>query len=983
MTPERWERIQVLYHAARTLPESDRAQFLADSCGGDVTLEQEVQELLDQPVSTGSFMDFVGGPVPAQLSGVVATDLTGRQLGSYQLISLLGRGGMGDVYRAHDSRLRRDVAIKVLPVRFTADVERLARFEREARVLAALNHPNIATIHGVEESDVSTSSGQTVRALVMELVDGDTLAERIQRGAVPVSEALAVARQMTDGLEAAHDKGIIHRDLKPANIKITKSGLVKVLDFGLAKASDIVSAGDPSAAPTMTADRTRAGMIVGTAAYMSPEQARGHAVDKRTDIWAFGCVLYEMLSGRAAFARDTITDTLAAIVEREPMWSLLPPSVPRSTARLLRRCLEKDPKRRLRDIGDARLDLEEAISGSAAEDQTAQKTPGVTRRTAIGTLLGATAGAAATGIFAVSRYRNDATRRNLVRFAITLPERHFFNASFNKRVGISPDGAFLACNAVVQGDQPRLLIRSMRDLELKSLAEGTYGTPFFSHDGRWLAYFGQEPSWRLRKIALSGGAPVTICSFEYQGGGTWAADDVIYFISATPGALMRVPAAGGEPVKALDIDFDQGERLYKFPWALPGGEVLFTVGTMDTESFDDAQIAVFSPRTGAKRILVEGGTSPCYSPSGHLVYARNGSLLAVSFDPDRLEVTGHSFTVLEGVLMSRNTGVANFDISATGDLVYVPGKAVGGARTLHWVDRRGRAEQLPLPPRSYLHPRLSPDITRLAIEVEGSDHDVYVYDFRNGILSNITTDGVSHWPVWSPDGKRIAYRSGPLGRFQLFQVSADRSGPAEQVAAMPDVSQSPGSYSPDGRALVYTMNLMTASAPRVAVVPLEGDRTPRPLDDTRYAQGSPKFSPDGRFLAYCSNESRRPQVYVQAFPGPGPKVQVSSDGGTDPVWRRDGGELFYRSGDSMMVVSVPPGAAFSAGRPQELWKGSYSHGMSSSCGAPGLTSSNYDVTADGRRFLMIRDDDIESETSREIVLVQGWADELRRLSTQT
>ena len=403
---------------------------------------------------------------------------------------------------------------------------------------------------------------------------------------------------------------------------------------------------------------------------------------------------------------------------------------------------------------------------------------------------------------------------------------------------------------------------------------------------------------------------------------------------------------------------------------------------MDAESFDDAQIAVVSLRKGEKRVLVEGGTCPCWSPSGHLIYARSGNLFAVPFDINRLEVTGQPSMVLEGVLMSRSSGVANFDISATGDLVYLPGPAVGDARTLHWVDRSGRAEPLPLPARSYLHPRLSPDATRLAIEVEGSDHNVYVYDFRSGVLSNITTDGVSHWPVWSPDGQRIGYRSGPMGRFQLFEVAADRSGPAQQVLG-PGISQSPGSYSPDGRAIVLTMNVNTAAPPKVAVVPLEGDRTPRPLDDSRFAQGSPKFSPDGRHLAYCSNESGRPQVYVQAFPGPGPKIQVSSEGGTDPVWRRDGRELFYRNGDSMIVVPVVTEPTFAAGRPQQLWKASYSHGMSSSCGAPGLTSSNYDVTADGQRFLMVRDDDIEKEGSREIILVQGWAGELSRLSAQT
>ncbi|MGH7553418.1 MAG: hypothetical protein ACREMQ_10390, partial [Longimicrobiales bacterium] len=485
-------------------------------------------------------------------------------------------------------------------------------------------------------------------------------------------------------------------------------------------------------------------------------------------------------------------------------------------------------------------------------------------------------------------------------------------------------------------------------------------------------------------IALSGGAPMTICNTENYSGGTWAADDTIYFIPAVPGGLVRVPAAGGEPVAVVDVDFDRGERLFKYPYALPGGNaVLLTVGTIDTESFDDAHIAVVSLRTGVKRVLVEGGTSAAYSPSGHLVYARSGSLLAVPFDPNRLEVTGQSSTVLEGVLMSRTTGVANFDISATGDLVYIPGRAVGSTRTLHWVDRGGRAEPLPLPARAYLHPRLSPDATRLAVEIEGSDHDVYLYDFRSGVLSNITTDGVSHWPVWSPDGQRIGYRSGPMGRFQLWQVPADRSRPAEQVAAAAGVSQSPGSYSPDGRALVYTMNLMTASPPKIAVASLEGGGTPQPLDDTRYAQGSPKFSPDGRYLAYCSNESGQAQVYVQAFPGPGPKAQVSSDGGTDPVWRRDGRELFYRNGDSMMVVPVAATPAFSAGRPQELWRGIYSQGMSSSCGAPGLTSSNYDVTADGLRFLMIQDDDIELETSRQMVLVQGWADELSRVSARS
>jgi serine/threonine-protein kinase len=478
-------------------------------------------------------------------------------------------------------------------------------------------------------------------------------------------------------------------------------------------------------------------------------------------------------------------------------------------------------------------------------------------------------------------------------------------------------------------------------------------------------------------VAVSGGAPVTISTTE-NFGATWAADDTVYFVSTLPGGLMRVPASSSPPTEAAAIDFANGERSHKFPHALPGGQaVLLTVATKDSESFDDAQIAVFSVRTGTRRVLVEGGTRPRYSPSGHLVYARNGNLLAVRFDPNALEIRGQPMTVLEGVLMSRNTGVANFDISASGDLVYIPGKADGGARTLYWVNRRGTPEKLALPPRSYLHPRLSPDARKLAVEIEGSSHDIYIYDFASGVLSNMTTDGVSHWPVWSPDGTRIGYRAGPMGHYQLWQVPADRSRAAERVEAE-GYSQNAESYSPDGQAIAYTVSAPGAPT-KMAVVSLQDGRQRQLIDDTKYAQGSPKFSPDGRWLAYCSNESGKPQVYVQAFPPPGPKIQISNDGGTDPVWKRTGEELFYRNGDSMMAVPISTTSPFTAGRPQELWKGHYSHGMASSCGPAGLTSSNYDVTADGQHFLMIKDDDQDSATSKEVVVVLGWGDELSRM----
>ena len=893
----------------------------------------------------------------------------GTRLGPYEILTLLGRGGMGEVYRARDERLNRDVAIKVLPEHLASDPERLARLRREAQVLAALNHTHIAHIHGLEDAN-------GVPALVLELVEGSTLAERIANGPLPVTEAIEIARQIADGLEAAHEGGVIHRDLKPANVKITPDGTVKLLDFGLAKAVT----GDrtePDLSMVTTAG-TEAGVVLGTAAYMSPEQVRGRAVDKRTDIWAFGCVLFEMLSGRRPFAGDTLSDTIAGILTQDPEWEALPADVPANINVLLRRCLEKDSKRRLRDIGDARIDLDDAKGAPGGHIPREQATA-VTRRTAIAALAGAAAGAAVTGAFAIGRYRNDATLRSLTRFAIPLSGASVITASFNKRVAISPDGRYLACNVTPNN----ILIRSIAGLEMKPPVEGAQGVPFFSPDSRWLGYFATDAPWRLQKVALSGGGATTICSTENFSGATWAADDMIYFVPAVPGGLARVAAAGGDPVSVVNVDLDRGERLFKYPHALPGGTaVLLTVGTVDSESFDDAQIVVVSLRTGEKRVLVHGGTGPCYSSTGHVVYARNGSLFAVPFDLNRLEVTGQPVLVLEGVLMSRNTGVANFQTSLTGDLVYVPGRAVGGARTLHWVDRSGRAEALPLPPRAYLHPRLSPDATRLAIEVEGSDHDVHLFDFRSGVFSNLTADGVSHWPVWSPDGQRIGYRSGPMGRFRIVEVPADRSGPPAQILRA-DVSQSPGSYAPDGRAMVFTMNLQTSAPPKIAVISLDGDQTPRPLDDSRYAQGSPKISPDGRHVVYCTNESGRPQVYVRAFPGPGPVVQVSSDGGTDPVWRRDGRELFYRNGDSMMVVPVAAGPSFSGGRPQPLWKGSYSHGMSSSCGAPGLTSSNYDVTPDGLRFLMVRDEDVEKEAAREFIVVQGWGGELSRLSARS
>jgi eukaryotic-like serine/threonine-protein kinase len=910
--------------------------------------------------------------IPDNCSRFVVALIRGARLGPYEITALIGQGGMGEVWRATDSNLGRPVAIKVLPDAFASDPERLARFEREAKTLAALNHPNIAAIYGLEKAD-------GVRALVMELVEGATLAERIAQGPLPIKEALVIAQQIAHALEEAHEQSIIHRDLKPANIKFARSGDVKVLDFGLAKAFRGDKSGPGvSPLPTLTATELT-GAILGTPAYMSPEQARGQVLDRRADIWAFGCVLYEMLTGRVAFPGKTISDTIAAILEREPAWEAVPDATPAPVSRLLRRCLEKDLKRRLRDAGDVRIDLEDALADPAYVERGSQKPATVTRREAISTVVGAVIGAAAAGGVAISRHRGSVPR-HLTRFAILAPDNGVFTPSFNKRIAISPDGRYLAFNAGLGGASAEtFFLRSLAELESKRVKEvPSGGAAFFSPDGRWVGFFTNAAPTVMRKLALSGGAPITICPHDGFAGAAWADDDTIYFVGANPGGLLSVSAAGAESKEIAKIDFATGERQHKFPCASPGGKaVLFTVTTAEIATYDEARIVVFTPRTGQRKILIEGGTHPRYSPSGHLLYAHDGNILAVGFDPERLEVQGQPFTVLEGVQMSRNTGVANYDVSASGDLAYIPGICDGGARTLVWVDRNGKAEPVPLPARSYLHPRLSPDDSRLAVEVEGTSHDLYVYDFARGVLANITTDGVSHWPVWSPDGSELGYRSGPMGHFTLWRVPADRSRTPQKVSAI-GVSQNAESWSPDGLTIAYTSQA-PGVPPSIMIARLDRNEA-QPLSSGKAPQGSPKFSPDGRWVAYCSIESGRPQVYVQAFPGAGPKIQISNDGGTDPVWKRTGGELYYRSGESMMAVDVSTAPTFTANRPRELWKGRYSHGMSSSCGPPGATSSNYDVVADGRRFLMIKDEDQDRAASREIVVVQAWADEVLRLS---
>jgi serine/threonine protein kinase len=884
----------------------------------------------------------------------------GARVGPYEVVSLLGAGGMGEVYRAHDANLRRDVAIKILSGLVAAAPDRVARLEREARALAALNHPHIATIHGVEVGVPDSRDGRGSQyALVLELVEGDTLEDVIRRGPVPLREALAIARAIADALEAAHEKGIVHRDLKPANVKITPAGVVKVLDFGLAKGAD----DEPKASHLPTIGATRAGVVLGTAAYMSPEQARGKPVDKRTDIWAFGCVLYEMVTGEVAFSGETLSDVIVAVLEREPEWAKLPASTPLAVTQLLRRCFEKDQRRRLRDIGDARLAIEDVLANRDNEPATAiRPLPRWTVPAAVAS--GVAIGAIAMQVLG-SRSIPSAKPRQ-VRFTIQLPSDSYINPTQNRQEAISPDGTLIAYVGRRNG-QRTMYVRRVDELEGKpidNLGEAT--GPFFSPDGQWLGFF-RAGGGGVMKVALSGGAPVLIARPNGAQGAAWGEDGTVVFIN---GSLFRVPAAGGEIIETAKPDTAHGERWFRAPQFLPGGKtVLLTVSTDESATYDDARIVALNLETGAKKTLIEGGMSARYSASGHIVYARNGSLLAVPFDAGALRVTGPPFEVLRGVFMSINSGFAEFDIAQDGTLIYSPGEVEGGERVPVWVDRQGNAEPLPLPPRSYLHPRLSRDERQLAIEIEGATHDLYSYDFARSTLTRLTLDGMSHWPLWTPAGDRITFRSFRTNAFTMWSMPADRSGTEERLTTSA-VSESAGSWSPDGKALAFTQSNPDTGSD-VYVLPTEGGRAPIPIANSRFTEGSPKFSPDGKWIAYSSTESGRPEIYTQSWPPGGPRMQVSTEGGTDPLWSRNSSELFYRNGDKMMVTKVTPGERLVLAKTTLLWTGHYAAGMSSSCGVPGPTSANYDVTGDGQRFLMIRDKD-QDLVGRQLNVLVNW-----------
>ena len=915
------------------------------------------------------------------------SSLSGQRLGAYDVGPLVGAGGMGEVYRARDAKLNRNVAIKVLLPAVANDAERLARFRREAQTLASLNHPGIAQIYGLEDS----VSGPF---LVMELVEGPTLADRIATGVLPIEEALAIARQLVDALEAAHERGIIHRDLKPANIKVCDDGTVKILDFGLAKALDPAAGSDPGAmanSPTITSPAmTQAGLILGTAAYMSPEQAKARVVDKRTDIWAFGCVLYEMLTARRAFDGEDVTDTIAAIIKGDPNWNALPADTPAQIRLLLRRCLEKERRARIGDIAVARFLLNETIAphpGSGAA--VIHDRPATSRRLVAAALAGfAVCGAIAASAWLLLRPREAPVTP--VRFTFTPPAESPLIVQGNDRdLAVAPDGSFIVYRSGTAALlRSHLMVRGINELEPRVLA-GTENArfPFISADGRWVGF---QVGSEIRKVAMAGGPATVVCANNGTArGASWGEDDFIVF--GSPEGLRRVPAGGGEPTLLTKTDGERREQHW-LPYVLPGAKwALFTV--FPGIDFASSRLEAIEIATGQRKTILPAGHDATYVASGHLVYGivapaletgtRRGSLRAVRFDPVRVETTGDSLNLLDFVRLGNVSPVLNYTLSTQGDLAFVAGDVSPGAqppRALVWVDRKGQETPIAAPQRRYAIPRISPDGTRVAIDVRDQTNDIWIWDFNRQTLSALSRDpAVDMSPIWTPDGRRVIWTSTRGGgNPNLYWQAADGTGAPERLSTNM-TNQFPTSISPDGGTIVLfgaSGNLMSA----MDLFTLNLKDSPRqgiPLVSAAGLDFGGEVSPDGRWLAYHSNESGEAQVYVRPFPNVNDgRWQVSNAGGTRAVWSRNGRELFYLDRDGRVSsVSVTPGASFTATAPARILNTSYYSGASTL----GLDLRGYDVSLDGQRFLMVKES--EPASGRPVVsvtVVLNWFEELNQ-----
>jgi len=900
--------------------------------------------------------------------------MIGTTLSHFRITAKLGEGGMGEVYRAEDTKLGREVAIKVLPEAVANDSERLARFDREAKVLASLNHPNIAAIYSFESADQMKSdvgaplagaregaspspTPAPVHFLVMELVEGEDLKERLERGALSFEAAQPIAVQIAEALEAAHEKGIIHRDLKPANIKVTPEGQVKVLDFGLAKALDPTAGTDPkrisvSMSPTLTAQMTQAGMLMGTVAYMAPEQARGQEVDKQADIWAYGVVLFEMLTGRTAFPGDTVTDVMAAVVTQEPDWNTLPPGMPWHVGEVLRLCLAKDPRQRVHDIADSRLMLT-SPAAPTTEISPAEETKTWRRLLPWGI---AAALAVIAGGLAILPRNQETPPGPVQRLSITLPAEA--SLAENEVIVISPDGTKLVMVGYEDGVR-RLLLRRLDSSEIEALPETETATnPFFSPDGESIGFTrGNE----ILTMSLATGRATAIASGDW-GGGSWGPDDGIVYTPRYTSGLHRIPAGGGTPEELTQPDLERGELGHFWPQHLPGGEVvLFTSFSVPLSR---SNIDAYDLESGTAKTLIEDGVWGRYSPTGHLIFVRDHTLMAVRLDLQKLEITGTPVPILTDIIPDIGQGDTPATFATNGTLAYVPGAVMNPPRQLAWVDRNGNETPLPEAQR-YGHPRISPDGARIAVTIRDKSWDLWALELDRGTLSRLSFESATQLgALWTPAGDRIVYTQDDPP-YNLYRRSADGTGQPELLVKTP-VDNEARSISPDGKVLLYSSS-QSETGYDLWFLALDGTGQPEPWLATPFNEVFASFSPDGDWVAYTSDETGKDQVYVNRFPDGGRKLQVSVAGGSRPLWSRDGRELFFRDGPRVMGVEVTADAHMTAGQPRELFSGSY------------MATQNkldYDVAADGR-FLMIKTPD--EKKPRGITVVLNWFQELESL----
>jgi len=907
----------------------------------------------------------------------------GTKLGPYEILAPIGAGGMGEVYRAKDTKLEREVAIKVLPAALARDPERLARFEREAKVLASLNHPNIAQLYGIEESSMG-------RALVMELVPGHTL-----KGPFELKEALRIARLVAEALEAAHDKGIIHRDLKPANIMVTLQGVVKVLDFGLAAVTQSSDACDnnPSNSPTLTMGATQAGMILGTAGYMSPEQAAGQPVDKRADIWAFGVVLWEMLTGRHLFTGDTAAHILADVLRGPIDFGQLPAGTPTTIRNLLRRCLNRDVKKRLRDIGEARIAIEDSLSGVQQGAETLAPS-GPQERSILPWAIAGVLAITLTGTAWFAYRATQPVEKALLRLNMDLGPDAVAGYTVP---AISPDGTRLVFPVRGAGGKQQLATRLLDQTTTIPLP-GTENAaqPFFSPDGQWIGFFADG---KLRRTPIQGGTVLTLCDVQNPSGGSWGEDGNIVMStfgtaeSLLEGGLWRVPAIGGKPRQVGEqIDRPVLDR-YRWPQVLPGAATVLFSNSASGASWEDANIEAQSLTTGVIKTVVRGGYFGRYlrtnSRMGHLVYVHEGTLFAVPFDPAKLELRGAAVPVLEDVAADVFRGLALLDVSQNGYLVYRTGGGAARTYPVVWLESSGKTQPLLPTPGVYYTPRISPDGQRLALAMgPEKGRDIYIYDMARATFSRITFNGGASRPLWNPDGRHLVYRLDQAGSHALWWLRADGAG--EPLRLLEDKRPLlPDSFSPDGRLLVYNVGDQVTKAD-IWNLPLDltdpehpKPGRPVPLLVTKDAEAEAAISPDGRWVSYLSMASGRAEIFVRHAPSSGGAQggkspegmwQISNGGGTWSFWSRNGRELFYQSqGQRIMVVPYSVmGDSFVAGQPR-VWSETPTRQV-----APGFP--HLDLAPDGKRFATFPSTETpnDDKDSQSVSFVLNFFDELRR-----